>query len=443
MPLEQGVYRDNIDVDMRIDGDEWNPIDVKVELSKYTSPDYVDFIAVPAPEAELPPDPPNKKENGGLLGTEFTIGVDTDIVSERDLDVEEQRIFTGVLSNLSTAAEGGWEGLAHDPSHQAFSAESSGSFYNQQIDISQASGAESLQRGFEIFYSVEYSMSGYNRASGAKISASDLAEFVLDEAPIDEYKIKLSDSGSGPSRNGEDTDIYLAETNISVSTALDRIEKVTDSARWFDIDGVFYIGAPEPDVDIYKHDLRFITDTTAGMQTPPYQSVRVIGSGVASEEGWRRTNLNADEKIKKEVDLSESAAVTLAEPTFEYRNMSLTTQKQIEKTTNRILDELRSQQAKGEVTVVGMPEVRPLDAIVLPNTEQQPMGGKVYGVTKVVHSLNNSDGFSTTIHVSFPMNIQEGLFDTDVQSLQETQRENTGEPIYQEGGGDYTTYRAP
>lgn len=95
-------------------------------------------------------------------------------------------------------------------------------------------------------------------------------------------------------------------------------------------------------------------------------------------------------------------------PVYTYRNMEIQTQAEADAVAEQIVSKLHEQQATGSVTVVGFPEIRPLDAITMPQASDstdtnynplQPMGGTKYSVVKVIHKINSSDGFITEITV--------------------------------------------
>lgn len=130
--------------------------------------------------------------------------------------------------------------------------------------------------------------------------------------------------------------------------------------------------------------------------------------------------MNIEDKIVLERNIAETeeGEITIAEvpedeepksPTFEYRNLEVSNDEQAESVVQKVAEDLAEQQADGTVTVVGFPEVVPLDGILMPQSinpekenynENQPMGGRAYNVYKVIHRLNADDGFVTKIHVA-------------------------------------------
>jgi hypothetical protein len=408
------IYKDNIDVTMKIAGDPWLIIEAKVELTRATVPDYVDLVMIPHPSETLP-DLPNIDT---LVGEKFTLDVDNDMISERDTDAEEvTRIFTGNLANISPTGKNIYEGIAYSPMHQPFNKKDAGSALNTEINI----GGDLLP------YDKEFQGYGLSRGteyvSGHYIQAKDLVKEITSfiDLPEDKVNINLKKDGvdRGEFTGGFNKTLQFEHKKRTIGDILNRVRRETASEFWFDRLGNFHFGVPDPT----DHRLSYIIDADAGKTTPPYQSVIVIGSGVASAEADQSKaamvaenptvvtatianvfnedgRTNEDPEALLGVDPSD-----LPEPVYTYRNAELTTDDQAKNTAKKIIQDLAEQQADGTVTVVGFPEVRPLDSIEMPNTDIQPMGGYSYGVYKVVHTINGTDGFTTKIHVSNPVGV--------------------------------------
>jgi hypothetical protein len=450
-PISQQVYPDALDVTLKIDGVEWYLIEARVELTTADIPDYVDMILHPKPGADIPKDPTKKVSNGGLLGTEFTLDVDTELeAGPRGNEIT--RLFTGQLANLSTAAQGAWEGIAWDPSHQSFQESgpgSTGSFMNSKIDITNAVGAS---EGVTLDYPTpsggdgvasQYDMSINGASAVTKVKASNLAQEILEKSPLssDEYEDPVFADDPGiligvgpdgiPVYGGIDKELQLEERRVTVKKALTTIENSTRSVWWFDREGVFHIGAPRPGNPIESWNLQFIIETDAGLTTPAWQSVQVIGSGVASEDGWDSANMNAAEKYVAKASLAEDGRLQtgkLQDPVYTYRNLEIQTQAEANDVAKSIVDKLQDQRKGGKITVVGFPEIRPYDAVQMPQAANpskenfsplQPMGGTRYSVTKVVHKLNGSDGFITEITTGGLASAQNTLYNDEAPSASE------------------------
>lgn len=401
------VFNDTVEVDLQIGGNPWFVIEAEVVNSRTDKPDYVDMRIVPDPNETAPPPEPIED----LVGEPFTLDVDNELISKRDTGASEvTRIFTGNLANISPTGENSYEAIAYTPAHQPFATSTEGSVMNQSIYIPMPSF------GFDTeFFGAAPSGTGTQYQPRRNIKASDLVQRIIARIGISDYEVNLSFSGtsvSGPNGSytaGYDTYLYFEDAFPKISYALNRAREETKSEWWFDREGKFHFGVPEPTA----HKLQFITDADAGKTTPPYQSVRVIGSGAASQEGWARNSMNMEDPITIEarIDTLESKDESVAnfgetrEPIFTYRNAEISTQQQARNTAEKIINDLAEQQGDGKITVVGFPEVEPLDAVEMPphgsvstDLGGQPMGGARYGVYKVVHRLNNSDGFVTIIH---------------------------------------------
>lgn len=416
------IINDAVQPTMAIDGDEWLVSDVTVELSLDSSPNYVDIAkTVPAEDTDI-----SDRSVESMIGKEFLLAVDTNLISLRDTNAEEDKLlFKGKIANFSALGNGAFEGIAYDPAQEAFERgeegePTAGSLLNETIHLPRPKVA--YEDIFSVPSGVEY--------TPRTMKASELANEVINKMGIQKYDIQISDSGvtrSGPGGSvtgAVDTQFAFNDSKIQVKDALDRITKATDSTFWFDKRGVFHIGVPDPT----KHSLRYITDTTDGMTTPAYQSVRVIGSGIVTEEDdWNRNHMRLEQRITEEyviakapdrdsfpivdfqVAKSRGIIDELPKPIFRYRNDEILTRQQAKKAASRIAKDIAEQQAQGKVTVTGFPEVSVFDAIVMPQSQtedrpnynpNQPMGGTAYSVYKVVHKLNESDGFKTDIHVA-------------------------------------------
>jgi len=407
------IFNDNVQVNMTIGDDEWHVVDAKVELSRMDTPNYVDLLMIPDPEVTVP-SPPDQ-----LIGSSFRLEADNSLISDRDSDAEEDTLlFDGQLANISATGENSFEGIAYDPAQQPFvpeedgSASGGGSLMNEVIDLGVP----------EYSYDSIFSPGEGTTYESQRIEAVDLAQGIVDTLGITDYEIELPDGGvtiqteNGPEVFAKNQTIVIKDRLITVRQALTNIREWCEAEWWFDKSGTFHIGVPRPT----KHELKFITDTDAGKTTPPYQSVRVIGSGSASAEGYSRTNMEIEDKIVVEASIaveegdSDAIVANFGEttsPVFEYKNLEVSNREQAEATAKKLIEDLGEQQAEGSVTVVGFPEVVPLDGIVMPAGSEgdypdddirnnQAMGGFAYGVYKVVHRLNSSDGFITKIHCS-------------------------------------------
>jgi len=429
-----------VDVDLFIGGNRWQLIQAEVEITRANTPDYVDMELVPAEDTiqQLP------ESLDDLIGREFTLDVDTNLISERFTDAEEvTRLFTGALANISPTGRKTYEGIAYTPTHQPLDSERS-SILNQTVAVRSPRYNKQLE-----YFGIEPGENGIvgtQFAERYQIRADELLEKIIIDTlglPEDRVNIMLSDGGTSVSGNGGEYTgginelISFEERTPKILTALEKIKNRTKSEWWFDRYGDFYFGVPSPS----KHSLRFITDADAGKTTPPYQSVKVIAGAAATEEDWSRTNMNIENKVVVEANIAKVTRVTdsaegqqaetnteiitnpkeLREPTFVYRNAEIWTRQQAISVAQSVAEKLREQQADGTVSLVGFPEIRPFDGIVMPQAKDegkpnyQPdkrMGGATYQVYKVVHKLNGTDGFKTVVHVARPAGVTRTIDET-------------------------------
>lgn len=408
MVLKRQTYQENIDLICEIDGQQWEMVEAIVQLSQDAGSDYVDFIAIPSEETKKNfPDNPTDTSTG-LLGSKFTLDVVNDI---RTKGVKgKKRIFTGNLANLSPSVDAGWEGIAYDPTFETF--EKGSSLMSQRIDIERAL--------------LPFEEAPQNDPLSYYIKASKLIEVIIEKAnigPIGENAfIHMKEDGYPQGKDGEGDDggidlklKFDSYEDKPVKDLLDRLEKSTNSTYWVDRGGNFHFGALRPTIPINTYELQFIIDSSAGLTTPSYNSVRVIGSGVVSEDGWRKSGLIESGAIKlsekvEDDELDEG----LKEPTFTYKNMQIQTQKEANSVRQKIADNLAKQSKSGKITVTGFPEIRPLDVVKMPNNNVQPFGGEVYGVYKVKHKFGAGDGFKTDIHVEGLTSAQFGYQAADI-----------------------------
>jgi hypothetical protein len=224
--------------------------------------------------------------------------------------------------------------------------------------------------------------------------------------------------------DSKDAIITSLEKGVTFYEVLQKLEKECLAEYWFDKDGIFHFGRPQST----KYQLDLITESDAGLETPPYRSVRVIGSKPIGRLGktyqeWTQVPEDS-EKVQVtatigrvvNLDVEQEAAgedsdalpeepvlvnpVPLPSPVYEYIDYSLSTEGQIISTAKKIIQELIKKNASGEITVVGLPELELFDVVKLPNTRERPFGGAEYAVTKVTHELSGQNGFTTRIGVA-------------------------------------------
>lgn len=410
------VESDNVDVEVFISGNSWEVVDAEVVLTERSTPDYVVAVITPSPGTSYPKEPSNPDKGEYMLGEEFHLSVDNQLRAGEGREIN--RIFTGVVANMTGRGDYTYEAIAHDPSQEPFgkgvvSGGDASSFMNSTINI--APGSPRIPRQLDSgYYSQSY------EPGDRWIKVKELMGMVLDEAnvPNTRREINIAEGGTWQDK-GKNPKIRFSEWEHTVEELLDRACNASNSDWWFDRYGQFHFGPRIPDEDIFAYSLEYITDASDGVTTPPYRGVKVIGDGVSSEEGWSKSALINETPMTASQPVVETSSSALAEPVFTYRNMEINTKEEAQTTAKSIAEDLRKQTGTGSVTVIGFPEIRPMDAVVMPNSDRQPMGGTRYSVLEVTHRLNSSDGFITKLGLGGPTKAQEVLVgDEDMSSLQ-------------------------
>lgn len=404
-PLDP-IVQDNINVDCVIGGREYYVTELEVHLTNGSESNYaVGKVHQKGSNNKKPStgDPLNGEKPEKIL-----INVDNELMEKRpDANGEIKRIFTGVISNASRIEHELYEFMAFWPGFNQIQ--------NGSIDIQPATAntvIETVPWAKEKVRAVDYA----GRWHFTSFVAKEIGEYVTSSDGRFTYNIHLREGGWNINGEPAGYDVKMntsGESQPLVASGgdeglLERVVNATNSVWRVDRYGIFHIGPPIPDGDIgtaiRSHKLRYITDTTAGKKSPAWRSIVVIGDGVVSQDGWNSSAQVNDSLRQMKENVTQSggnAAVSsnLAQPTFEYTNLEIDTETEARNVLNKIKDKIQTQMAEGEITVVGHPEVWPGDAIELPDAENQPFGLERYGVRKVIHRVNSSDGFITKIQV--------------------------------------------
>ena len=423
------VTQDNIDIALRIgpassferrsvDGGADRPvlaptssarsyhiIDAEVELTKNTEANFM--------EATIVGDDTDKRPSEGDPLNEY---VDPEVVT---LDVYNQlteaerdsnnisRVFTGQVANAARMGDHSFKMTAFWPGHNIIK--------NKKVLLVPP---PVLFAGLE---NVDYNprrnkISTFAELTGNRITRGTPFEPVIN---MSTDGIVVGERPDGTEiRYGYDGEITLTTWKKEVNSVLETLARGSLSEWDVDRYGDFYFGAARP----RAHKLRYITDTSAGKQSPPWRSVQVIGDGIVSQDGW-----NASAQINEEPEVvrgnlgGSGFDADLAEPTFVYRNMEIQTRDEAMHVLNKIREEIREQAGGGHVEVVGHPEVWPGDAIELPDARDQPLGLDRFLVKKVIHRLNSKNGFMTRIECGGVTNAADTVFVSDVDELKDSQ----------------------
>jgi len=381
------VFDQAIDAEIIIGGDEWKAVNAEIERSRYDEIDTVKMITVPDPD-ENPDAVPDEGDD-----IVIRLGPRSSVTDEGGRDMVDDdllvTVYTGYISNVFDFGDLSWQ-------------------------IEAVNFLRELKTT-DVFYSVD------QFASKSEI-VKQVLEYVKRETGIDlEYEIDLTESIRTDYGYGRyaatgviasDTDGLIARefTGETAASILNDLSESSNSTWWIDSRNKLYFGPTKT----AKHKLSWVTDTTAGKQTPPYKSVKVIGDNIVSNEGWNKAQMLSEstgfsgrtlEGLGVENELVGSGGLT--PPTYTYRNEGIKTQEEAETTANKLLNELQQQQSGGSVTIVGRPMIDTLDIIEMPDSFGRTAESDTsdtnfiepaqYLVQKVTHTLNGRDGFTTKI----------------------------------------------
>ena len=421
--------KDRIEVDMTIGGNDWNLVEAKVTLSRNLVPNFVRIKKM------APAEGTTFERVEDLIGKGFELSIDTELESYRDAPgTYNSTLFKGNVANISSLGTGVYEAVIYDPSQQVLNqTENGGSVMNQEVKLTNPVVDYTTLSKAEKRYATDASETKF-KPKGVVFRSSEALNKALKEVDLkgandtEDVDIQLSKKGKviggprGQFRGAIDNFVKFDSTKVTVEEILQKVANRTKSFWWFDRTGTFIFGVP--DANIYYPEL--ITDNSAGITTPPYQSIKVIGSDIASSNGYVQGELNPDEEVVVggNITLSGSepqldseklqyggSGTILHNPTFVYRNQEIITKAQAVNTLEKLAQDLGEQYANGKLTTVGFPEPSLFDVLVLPHANKDlqgvgnynprlPMGGSIFSVYKVEHMINPSDGFISRFHVA-------------------------------------------
>lgn len=450
------MFSDEIKPELEIDEEPWNVISAKVVHSQTEKPNYAEIKCVPSPkldESDIPEYLPELRSKPASLKCKTDLSQARETIAEENgAEFEtDSLLFDGHVARIYPVGDKSVDVVLFDPGQSLF--ERSSVTSEDEDDQGQSGGTSNSPRGRSQSDSGGETDSAQGQSDGTsdsstqkdqtsiqnkvidltnsqftdqveqedakgkitEVSAYYAVKYILDELGITDRDISGIEKENGTEytigeetyKGGYDIPISFPDPTGTAIELLDEIANKTKSTHWFDKRGTFNFGPPQ----ISEYNIRYITDSTAGITTPPYQSVKVIGTGVASEEGYPAKNQLAEERIVKKValenvDQSKGGYSTregaLRDPKYTYKSADLVTDQQVEFVANKLINKIGEQQKTGEITMVGFPEVTLDDVLVMPDSDSQPMGGEDYAVTKITHRINNGDGFITKVQVSAP-----------------------------------------
>lgn len=414
---------DTINASLTIGADEFFVINAKVVHSDYKSSNYAEIKCYPDATVEIPTDITELRGRSATLTCDTTLSEKRNTLRQDDAagdpSIEpDNLLFSGNVARIYRAGDGSIDVVLFDPGQALFESFSG----REEDEVSSISRLRPGDEGFEQVSSSESSIQnakislvqpsgedGGGSSETVLIRAKDVVERVLTLIGVSDKEITLSEGGTPFTVNGEEfvgaynRELYFENTEWKAYDLLKEVERRTESTFNFKKDGTFKFGVPE----VRRHKLFFVTETTAGIKSPPYQSVKVIGTGVRSDtDSIDNPGVVSENRIVKKRALKPSVNGSeriqegqTKEPVYTYKSSDLVTDSQVESTADKIIGEIKDQQKGGEITVIGYPEITLNDTLVL--TEE--FGGEAYTATKITHRIDSSDGFTTKINVSAPI----------------------------------------
>jgi hypothetical protein len=172
---------------------------------------------------------------------------------------------------------------------------------------------------------------------------------------------------------------------------IDELTKKTDAVTRVTPDGTLLIARPNQ-LQRTEHSLSGVIDVTAGARRQQYASVQVVGNtsisdsenDVGGELRQQRHLISAQPIIAEAGD---------GQPAFLFKDNSIQTQSQANNVAKQLFRRLRKQQQGGQATVVGRPEIRPLDRVTIPESQ----GGGTFLVSNIEHTISATDGFQSRL----------------------------------------------
>lgn len=229
----------------------------------------------------------------------------------------------------------------------------------------------------------------------------------------------LTGDGGGPDSGTAGTGEFYVFREFTSTQCAEIMDVVARDMGWY------WFATPENVItvrsDIPSNLFRpeYITEASAGKQQPPYQRVIVTGgrselaaytssdtdsapapdedSGDDSDEdGSDDSSTNNDDTGLSSHLLGREPVRGVAgegKPVYSHTDQAITSEANAQRVAEGILEEFRRQQATGSITVVGNPEIQPLNAVRLPDE----LGGETYSIGNVEHRMNTTDGYLTEI----------------------------------------------
>ena len=142
-------------------------------------------------------------------------------------------------------------------------------------------------------------------------------------------------------------------------------------------------------INVPRRNIKHILpDTDPGLQTAPYDGVRVVGGPKAGDG-------SAGGGISKNPVTATAGQTKQGKRVYRHEDKSIRTQKSANRTAHSLLDEFQRQQGTGKIKLVGDERLQPLNTVIMPDE----LGGQEFLVSTVKHELSVSNGYTTTLTV--------------------------------------------
>jgi hypothetical protein len=391
--LQRKIFYSPLEFEVKIGGTFWKIKDLKVNRHQYQQSGAVDLKAVPDP---------TENPNADIYnGDEITIDAgpkeSAPDSSPGKVGNGLIRLFTGTISSFQTLGNGAWKINAFTDQLDFVTTRIN---YNSNEKIT-------VKKLFDIIVKKVTEKTG---------SEYDIEVNVPTEQTVNSYGINVANPFAAVKRTDpKDIQTRKAFTNTLASEAVKKLERSSNAVFWVDRFNKLYFGETKTKI----HKLNFVVESDARIQTPPYQSVKVIGSGsVTQSSGFDTINLvgkqanTASAKLQrngrkynvKTADSSDPNEKILEEPVFTYRDESIKTVAEAKNVARDLLEKLTERRGEGKVVIPGRPMIDVYDVIEMPDSfgvtnEDEQLPAPQYLVEEITHRVNPSDGFVTEIKV--------------------------------------------
>lgn len=399
--LNKDVYFQPLEFEVEIGGSYWKIIELKIQRQQYQQSGAVDLLAIPDPTEN----PQAVPESGDDLiinsGPEQSVAD----ASERKIETSErklgsggrlERLFTGTVSTVQKRGDGSWK---------IFGFTSQLDIVTTRIDISVDDETTLTQQFKLVIDKVNEKIDGDNIKS--KVD--------FEESPNGIYNNAITFGNSPDSIKKENFKLLRNYTDTTAKSIIYDLELASRGVFWVDKFNVLRFGSPKSKI----HKLSFVTESDARIQTPPYNTVKVVGDDVSQSDedsGYTTNHLIGTDSMtvfKSVFQKDNSEYVVrdenLGEPVYTYKDESIRTRREAENVAESLIEDITEQRAEGKIVIPGRPMIDIFDVIEVPDSfavtkDGTQLPASQYFVKEVIHRVNESDGFVTEITVGGVVN---------------------------------------